>query len=98
MCRDQKAGDGSEYSRRCRHLRHCPKRKGLALSSRNSYLTDSEQERALLLHESLGKARERIASGEHNAETIKTLIANILSRDPDFSVDYISVADPDSSD
>lgn len=70
--------------------------KGLALSSRNSYLTDSEQERALLLHDSLGKARERIASGERNAASIKTLISDILSKDPDFSVDYISVADPDS--
>lgn len=68
--------------------------KGLALSSRNSYLTDSEQDRALLLHESLGKAQEHIAAGEWNASSIKRLIGDILSKDPEFSVDYISVADP----
>ncbi|MCH4090928.1 pantoate--beta-alanine ligase [Acetobacter sp.] len=68
--------------------------KGLALSSRNSYLSKSEQERALLLHDSLGKAEGHIAAGERNASTIRALIGDILSKDADFCVDYISVADP----
>ncbi|NHO32601.1 pantoate--beta-alanine ligase [Acetobacter fallax] len=69
---------------------------GLALSSRNSYLSEADRTRATVLHAALQAARTQVEAGERNVDVLKTVIRDILTREPDFLVDYISIADPDS--
>lgn len=67
---------------------------GLALSSRNSYLTDEERRRATALSRALARARQMVEGGERQASVLKDAMRDILSSEEGFSVDYISVADP----
>lgn len=72
---------------------------GLALSSRNAYLSDRERKKALSLSSGLFAARELWKSGEKAAEKLKSVVANeILSGDLEGSVeiDYVSVSDGSS--
>lgn len=69
---------------------------GLALSSRNSYLSDDERRRATLLSQALNAAREKAEAGERSVETLKTAIAATLMQDPDLTSDYLSIACPDT--
>ncbi|RRS30609.1 MAG: pantoate--beta-alanine ligase [Epsilonproteobacteria bacterium (ex Lamellibrachia satsuma)] len=65
--------------------------RGLALSSRNMYLHGDEKERALCLSRSLKRATKMVMAGEHNAETIKKEMLNVLS-DAD-EVEYVAIVD-----
>ncbi|MFT8720051.1 pantoate--beta-alanine ligase [Acetobacter sp.] len=67
---------------------------GLALSSRNAYLDEDERHRASLLHAALQTAKEYVGKGERNAETVRRTMRDMFAREPDFIVDYISIADP----
>lgn len=67
---------------------------GLALSSRNAYLGEDERQRASLLHAALQTAKEYVGKGERNAETVRRTMQDMFAREPDFIVDYISIADP----
>lgn len=73
----------------------CPlirEKSGLALSSRNKYLSSEEKQEALVLSKSLKAAKEAVAKGKSAAET-KKLIAKIIATSPLAKVDYISVCD-----
>lgn len=73
----------------------CPlvrEKSGLALSSRNKYLSPEEKKEALVLSISLKAAKEAVSSGKSAAET-KKLIAKIIATSPLAKVDYISVCD-----
>ena len=69
---------------------------GLALSSRNAFLTGEEREQAPLIYESLVKAESLHAGGEHESSKIKSLIEEIISSATTAKVDYIAVVDEDS--
>lgn len=74
----------------------CPtvrERDGLALSSRNSYLSEEERRAARVVPESLNLAREVIVGGEKDAGVIKDLISEKIKAEPLASVDYIEVVD-----
>lgn len=64
---------------------------GLALSSRNVYLTQEERQEALALSQSLFMARARIEAGEREAAVIREAIAQRLSAVPGAVVDYIEI-------
>ncbi|HNV86252.1 MAG TPA: pantoate--beta-alanine ligase [Candidatus Omnitrophota bacterium] len=65
---------------------------GLALSSRNSYLSPEERRRALCFFKSLGTAKEWIGNGERNPRRVRAGIRKILV--PGLSrVDYIEILD-----
>lgn len=66
---------------------------GLALSSRNTYLSDAGRQRALVISQSLFAARTMIAEGERSAARIRSYVRRCLARDAEASVDYVSVAD-----
>ena len=69
---------------------------GLALSSRNSYLSDSEREKALSLSSGLFAARKLWRSGENASDRLRSVVLNeILSGNSEVPVeiDYVSVAD-----
>ena len=66
---------------------------GLAMSSRNSYLTSKERETAAVLYKSLCLAREMIANGEHDSGVIKSRMSALVENEPLARIEYISVAD-----
>jgi len=67
---------------------------GLALSSRNAYLSAEERRAAPVLHRALLAARERWAAGEHAAEALRSAMRRVLDAEPLARTDYVSVADP----
>jgi pantoate--beta-alanine ligase len=69
---------------------------GLALSSRNTYLTPEERSAAPVLYRALREARARYDAGERDAERLRAAMRATLSAEPLAKVDYVSVADLDS--
>jgi len=70
---------------------------GLALSSRNSYLSDEERAQAPALYKSLQAAKELVLSGERTAAVIRQKIEKIISKDaPLAKIDYVEIVDADS--
>lgn len=66
---------------------------GLALSSRNVYLDADERHEALTLAAALRRAKDAIAAGERDAETLKSLVRAALTAG---EVDYVGLVDADS--
>ena len=69
---------------------------GLAVSSRNIYLSEEDRQSALSLSRALETARSLVSEGENSAGTIRAKISDILERQKNTSVDYISLCDPDN--
>jgi len=67
---------------------------GLAMSSRNVYLSGDERAAAPALYRALTVARERIASGETDAAAIKTAALKVLAAEPLVRVQYFEIVDP----
>jgi len=66
---------------------------GLAMSSRNAYLTREERRAAIVLWRSLCRAEELFDGGERRAETIRQEMRAVLAKEPLAQVEYVSVAD-----
>lgn len=66
---------------------------GLALSSRNVYLSESERADALVLSQSLFMARDLIEAGERSAGAVRDAVAERISAVPSAVIDYIEVVD-----
>jgi pantoate--beta-alanine ligase len=66
---------------------------GLAMSSRNSYLNPKERTAAGVLYRALCLADKMIRDGEHNAETIKNVMSEMIRAEPLAKIDYVSIAD-----
>lgn len=66
---------------------------GLALSSRNVYLSDSERRDALVLSKSLFMARDRIQAGERSSEVIREAIRSRIEFVSSAEIDYIEIVD-----
>ncbi len=67
---------------------------GLALSSRNKYLTAEQRAAAPALYQSLEAAAALWARGERNSDTLRATMLDILSAVPSARVDYVSAANP----
>ena len=66
---------------------------GLALSSRNTYLSKDERQQALVLSKSLKLAKELIDSGVTEIGAIKAEMRKLISTAKDSNVDYIEFVD-----
>jgi len=64
---------------------------GLAMSSRNVYLSRDQRRQALVLSKSLAKARRLVAEGDRDAEQIIALLAKMIAEEPDAHIDYIQI-------
>jgi pantoate--beta-alanine ligase len=71
---------------------------GLALSSRNVYLSAGERAQALVLSRSLRLAEERFRAGERRAGALRRAMRRLIGTAPAASIDYVSVADTDTLD
>ena len=67
---------------------------GLALSSRNSYLSGEERRQAQVLSGALRAAHEAFVAGERRASAIHGTIRERLATQPAVAVDYVAVVEP----
>lgn len=64
---------------------------GLAMSSRNVYLTPELREQALVLSQALAKAKELVVSGETACATIISRLQESITSQPDARIDYVQI-------
>lgn len=69
---------------------------GLAMSSRNRYLSPSQRKSALVLIGSLRHARDLVRGGERDAAKIQAMAVEMISSTPECAVDYVEIVDPDT--
>jgi pantoate--beta-alanine ligase len=69
---------------------------GLAMSSRNVYLSPEQRRSALVISQALFAARDRWAAGERDGETLRNFMRNMIARIPGIQIDYVSLADPEN--
>lgn len=77
----------------------CPivrEKDGLAKSSRNTYLSETEREAALVLNRALLKGREAIEGGERDALAVKKIITEVIKQEPLAKIDYVEIVDFDT--
>jgi len=69
---------------------------GLAMSSRNSYLTPEERRAATVLYRALTSARDLYLAGAGEPEKLKNKARAVLQTEPGVRIDYIEIADPET--
>jgi pantoate--beta-alanine ligase len=71
---------------------------GLAMSSRNAYLTLQERKSALVLHRSLMEIKNRFDRGERSAANLIAAGKQLLFKEANVRLDYLEIVDPSTLD
>jgi pantoate--beta-alanine ligase len=71
---------------------------GLAMSSRNAYLTPEQRQQALVLHRSLMRVQAAAEAGERNAAKLMEIGRQAISEETGARLDYFAIVDPDTLD
>ena len=69
---------------------------GLAMSSRNVYLSASERQQSLSLIDSLNTAASVVRAGERAASTVVAKTVDRLESEPDLEVDYVKICNAET--
>jgi len=69
---------------------------GLALSSRNAYLSADERKAALVLSRALTAARDELGSGTRDALALQTTMQKVFAGEPRAALDYVEIVDADT--
>src|ERR1700676_93688 len=69
---------------------------GLALSSRNAYLSGEERKAARVLHRALVAARDELAAGPRDAVQVQNVMRRIIEAEPLAAVDYAEIVSADT--
>lgn len=80
-------------------IRVCPtvrESDGLALSSRNIYLSEDDRKSALALSRALRHAESRLKGGETDLAKVRNEMHEILNSTPNLKLEYATIVDPDS--
>lgn len=67
---------------------------GLALSSRNAFLSSEERKAAAVLYQALSAARDAIRRGEQSARRVQVVMTRLIRKEPLARLDYAAVAHP----
>ncbi|MFP4452190.1 MAG: pantoate--beta-alanine ligase [Desulfobacterales bacterium] len=69
---------------------------GLAMSSRNKYLSSGQRSSALTLYRALSDAKEMTKKGKTKADALINAAVETISAAPETSIDYVKICDPDT--
>jgi pantoate--beta-alanine ligase len=69
---------------------------GLAISSRNLYLSAEERDSAAVIHRALVKAKEVYKGGERSAAKLAEIVRSTVEEEPRTRIDYISITDAET--
>ena len=87
MCRDLNV---PVEIRTCETVREAD---GLALSSRNTYLSTDQRQRAVRISEALRLAIERVSAGADDLADVRREMREYLAVDPAFEIEYLTIVD-----
>jgi pantoate--beta-alanine ligase len=80
-------------------IRICPiirEHDGLAMSSRNCYLSSQERVQALAISRALDEARQLVDAGERDVHRLHDTLRRVLERAAISSIEYVQVVDPET--
>jgi len=67
---------------------------GLAMSSRNAYLSPQERKSVLILHRALSEVKSRFDQGERNAANLIKRGKQLIAQEPAVRLEYFEIVDP----
>lgn len=79
----------------------CPivrEKDGLAMSSRNAYLTPEQRQQALVLHRALMRVQTAADRGERDAAKLRRIGEQVIAEEPGARLDYFAIVDPETLD
>jgi pantoate--beta-alanine ligase len=71
---------------------------GLAMSSRNVYLTSEQRQQALVLHRALMRVQFAADQGEHDAEKLRATGQSVIAEEVAARLDYFAIVAPETLD
>ena len=80
-------------------IRVCPtvrEQNGLAMSSRNAYLTEQERNQAACLYQALLEGQRLISAGERDPGKVTEAMSRVISQAGPSEIDYVAAVDPQS--